>query len=319
MEGERERSCRSWEMFCVRRSEYLTVLAGAVEKGFLRKDTAHPVFCGCIDWHSSVHGAYALLAAARLTGQARWADLVDRALDPGKLRLEMQSLCEGHLDHELPYGYSWFLALAREREGRWGKTDLLPFAIEVVSRLRVWLFALTDEQVVYHIQRPEYQNLSWAVLNLWEWATWKKNDELQAELEVFTRDKLVPLDDEKFCSFQEAADEFFSPVLQRARVILRILPRVEGNRWLALNPLAGQEISPLTLCRTPHAGGLNFSRAWGLWELYGATGDVTFRDRYVAHIVTHIAMPKFWEEDYRQHGHWVPQFGIYAIALSLDG
>ncbi len=60
-------SC-SWDTFCTFRVDYLTVLTETVERGFTRRDTKHPAFCGCIDWHSSVHGAYGLLTAARLTG-----------------------------------------------------------------------------------------------------------------------------------------------------------------------------------------------------------------------------------------------------------
>ena len=56
---------------------FLRILGEVVEQGFIRKDTQHPAFCGCIDWHSCVHGAYALLTAARLAGQDRWAEVVD--------------------------------------------------------------------------------------------------------------------------------------------------------------------------------------------------------------------------------------------------
>ena len=69
----------SWENFSALRLEYLSTLGGVVEQGFTRRDTLHPGFCGCIDWHSSVHGAYALLTAARLTGQSRWVEAVDAA------------------------------------------------------------------------------------------------------------------------------------------------------------------------------------------------------------------------------------------------
>ncbi|MEE8125090.1 MAG: hypothetical protein V3T42_04685, partial [Nitrospirales bacterium] len=64
--------------------------------------------------------------------------------------------------------------------------------------------------------------------------------------------------------------------------------------------------------------GLNFSRAWGLWTLFQSTGHQAYRDMYVNHILTHMALPQYWRDDYQKHSHWVPQFGIYAIALSLD-
>jgi hypothetical protein len=29
-------------------------------------------------------------------------------------------------------------------------------------------------------------------------------------------------------------------------------------------------------------------------------------------------LPQFWRDDYRNHAHWVPQFGVYAISLSIE-
>ena len=69
-----------WTQFCDARNDFLTRLAETVEQGFIRRDTDHSAFCGCIDWHSSVHGAYALLTAARLTGRSHWSEVVDSAL-----------------------------------------------------------------------------------------------------------------------------------------------------------------------------------------------------------------------------------------------
>ena len=106
----------SWDIFCQSRVEYLRALAVVVEQGVTRKDTTYPTFCGCIDWHSSVHGVWALLTASRLTGDTRWAEVADSVLHAEGLAAEMTSLEKGKLDHELPYGYAWFLKLAQERE-----------------------------------------------------------------------------------------------------------------------------------------------------------------------------------------------------------
>jgi hypothetical protein len=150
-----------WTNFCLARQEYLTALAEVVEQSFVRRDTTHPAFCGCIDWHSSVHGAYTLLTAARLTGQSRWAGVVDAALELDGLASELASLRGGDLTHELPYGYAWFLKLAREREEWWGKTDLHTLATEIARQLRQWMLSLSVEAVGHHAQRREYGNLSW--------------------------------------------------------------------------------------------------------------------------------------------------------------
>ncbi len=307
-----------WPKFCAARSGYLRALAEIVESSFLRRDTTHPAFCGCIDWHSSVHGAYALLTAARLLKQSRWAELVDAAFKADCLEGELASLRNGELNHELPYGYAWFLTLAREREQGWGKQDLLPLANDMAERLGRWMFSLSDEDLIYHARRPEYGNLSWPLLNLWKWGIWKGDGELVEKLTTFTRSRLLPNDLACPSSLDQSTDEFFAPALQRCRALLTILPLPESQNWLKSSVPENWNIPPVTRPSTPHAAGLNFSRSWGLWTLFQYTRDPLFRDLYANHIVTHMERPEYWRDDYRKHGHWVPQFGIYVIALSME-
>lgn len=221
-----------WNQFCRSRMDYLTVLAETVEQGFIRRDTDHPAFCGCIDWHSSVHGAYALLTAARLTGQSRWAEIVDAALSTNCLDAELASLRRGELDHEMPYGFSWFLKLAIEREQGWGKTDLLPLATEMASRLEQWMFSLPAEAVIRHFRQRQYGNLSWALLNLWEWSQWTANQVVIEKLLTFTRMWVVLLDETLPASYDNVTDDFFAASLQWTRTILTIVPPEESLNWL---------------------------------------------------------------------------------------
>ena len=124
---------------------------------------------------------------ARLTGQYRWAETVDAALSTECLDAELASLRNGELNHEMPYGFSWFLKLAIEREQGWGNIDFFPLAAEMATRLEQWVFSLSDESVIHHAQRREYGNLSWALLNLWEWSQWTKNQGLTENILTFTR------------------------------------------------------------------------------------------------------------------------------------
>ena len=110
---------------------------------------------------------YALLTAARLTGRSHWAEVVDSVLVPSCLEAELQSLKNGELDHELPYGYAWFLKLSIERAQGYGKTDLMKLATELATRLEHWIFNLRAGEVIQYFQQREYRNMSWALLNLW--------------------------------------------------------------------------------------------------------------------------------------------------------
>ena len=308
----------SWDIFCASRVEYLSALGEVIERGFTRRDTLHPAFCGCIDWHSSVHGAYALLTVARLTGYDRWAEVVDERLTKQCLDAECASLHKGDLDHELPYGYAWFLTLAIEREQGWGATDLVPLASEMASRLEKWIFSLSAGEVIRHFQLREYGNLSWALLNLWRWSQWKGNQVLVEKILEFTRMWFVLLDETLPVSYDNVTDEFFAASLQRTGAILSILPSDESQAWLTSFYKEKCCLEPIHQVSTPHSAGLNFSRAWAFWALFQSTQNLAFRDLYVNHIVTHIHLPEYWRDDYHKHAHWVPQFGIYAIALSME-
>ena len=116
----------------------------------------------------------------------------------------------------------------------------------------------------------------------------------------------------------ENISEFFPPCLHLARAIVEILPQDEAAAWIEEWVPEVLVLEPLTEFPNAHPGGLNFSRSWGLWSLYRATGDQQFSDSYIEHIDTHMAQPAYWAENYLSYSHWVPQFGVYGIALSWD-
>lgn len=309
-----------WDGFVEAREEHLHALAEPIMACIQNVDTGHPAFHGCIDWHSAVHASYSLLALYRLTGEASYLDVVDATLDPEALALELDDVQGGMLPQELPYGYAWFLTLAREREDASGELDLVPLAETIADELRSWLAARSPEQLLAGGLADDYANVSWAALNLYQWAVHSGDDELRVEMEDFAAEVLLDPVFDAMCPLaqEEAdADDFFPPCLHRAYALTVILPEGSGA-WL-------DGYLPPTLTLTPivdppkaHIAGLNFSRAWGLWALYRATDGVQWRDHYVDHVVTHMEQPAYWAEDYYKHSHWVAQFGVYAIALSYE-
>jgi Protein of unknown function (DUF2891) len=307
----------SWDTFCASRTDYLTALSITVAQGVTRQDTNHPTFCGCIDWHSCVHGIYALLTVSRLTGNPQWAEIAESRFAPDQLDQELIAIQRQELNQELPYGFAWFLKLAQERERSSGQHDLRPIATELAQRLEEWIFALSPDEVIHHTQHRAYGNLSWALLNLWEWFQFRKETDRAENLKQWTKDRLLPLDHLVPRSLDHATNEFFPASLHRTRALLAILPKEDGKKWLEAFFYEGEFLQPVEHPSSPHSAGLNFSRSWGFWDLYTFTGDTTFREQYINHIVTHMELPQYWRDDYKKFSHWVAQFGIYAIALSM--
>lgn len=303
-----------WAAWLDERDDAVADLAEPILDCTQTNDTSYPVFRGCYDWHSAVHGFWALHAATRLLGDPQYLDVADSLLTPEAISGELAILENGGPLNEIPYGYAWFLRLAAERADA-GRDGLAPLADVVAEGLAAWVDGIAPSEVASAVLSDDYGNASWAVVNLHRYALDVGDVALADRLESFVRDDVLPVP----CSLEqedEELDDFFPPCLHRALVITQVLPTDEVDTWLADWLPEDPELAPVAEFPTAHPAGLNFSRAWGLQALYAATGDVRWRHLWLDHVQTHLAIPEYWREDYLRYSHWVPQFGILAIALT---
>ena len=70
----------SWERFEAARAGHLAALAVVIQDSVQRHDTQWPVFHGSYDWHSAVHGVYALHVIYRLSGDEESLRIADSVL-----------------------------------------------------------------------------------------------------------------------------------------------------------------------------------------------------------------------------------------------
>src|SRR5687768_2134011 len=136
-------------------------LVEPIRAGVVRKDTAHAAFHGCVDWHSAVHGVWALTAYARTIGDASCDALLDETLRPEKLAAE-RTLLAARPDFEMPYGRAWLLRLAREHALHRGDGALQPMAGEVLASM----LAYYRRQRRPDPRRGSYASDSWALINM---------------------------------------------------------------------------------------------------------------------------------------------------------
>src|ERR1043166_4237403 len=109
-----------------------------------------PAFCGCYDWHSSVHGHWLLVRLLRTFPEAPFANDARKALaqslTPENLKQEAAYIRgQGRQSFERPYGLSWLLTLCLElrewnnpKARKWS-TNLKPLEDAAVERLTNWL------------------------------------------------------------------------------------------------------------------------------------------------------------------------------------
>ena len=288
-------------------------LAETIAVGLSQKDTDHEAFCGCVDWHSAVHGTWALTAYARMTGDRRYNQLLARVLDAAKIAREHQLVLD-QPGFEMPYGRAWFLRLAREHALQSGGGLLTAMADDVLQSLLAR----------YERQKPDpatgsYQSDSWALINVLQYARWRADRESERRIVGWVM--------ECFAIPGVAADyapevgHFMGTATNRAWLVGQVLPQAAFDHWAEAYFALGMP-EPVTVPTTWHHHGLNFSRCWGLWGVAQATASPTLRAAclaaYAAHFRNNFDDTSRWRDSYRGVAHWVPQFGMLALQPMFD-
>lgn len=308
------------------RDEILDALAPIIAAQVAARDTPHAVFHGCVDWHSAVHGHWALLRIARATGRhEERARAVDHALRPEGIAEEAAFL-QQHADFELPYGRAWFLLLAEEFE-RWGgeraiadPARLRAMAAEVAASLDRYMDACECAEGI-DACIGEYRNPSWALLRLHGWYAFVGDAHGQARTAARAAGMQAPepTGDAGFGADLRGC-EFFSPFGNYATLLGATRPEAAAD-LLGAHPLADDALAPIVaLPSTAHGLGMNWSRAWSLRALAeAATEDQQPRLRaaYAAHVAQAWEHHALKAGDVWAYDHWVPQFAVYALTEPL--
>jgi hypothetical protein len=305
------------------RWEIARALTEPIRDGLTRKDTGHAAFHGCLDWHSAVHGAWALTAYARAAGDAACDDLLAETLRPEKLAAE-RTLLATRPGFEMPYGRAWLLRLAREH-------GLYTRATSGASAAQSTLSTMADEVLAsmlsyYRLQRrPDprrgsYQSDTWALINMLDYAAWSGNAAAEKAIRGLVEAHF--LDPGGGCDYALEAGHFMAVATNWAWLVCKVLPPDHFDRWQR-SFLAGTGLPlPVTQPLGWHHHGLNFSRAWGLWALAASLAKGPAREAclaaYAAHFHASYDTPELWRGSYRGVGHWVPQFGMLALQPLLD-
>lgn len=287
------------------RTGMAAALAAQASYCFGRQDTDDtPIFRGCVDWHSASHAAWALSAYQRMTGDNQYAGQLEAVFTPANIATETAYL-RAHPRFEMPYGRAWFLRLAVERM-RMGDHRFDAMAAEVAQSIRD-----------FYTQNPanptagEYQNPSWALINLLLYARETHNTALQDFVHAQVRTHFT----DQRCDLALEQHGFIAVCTTWAWLVEQTLPAPNFRAWYShwnpgletLQPLAGGDI------HNAHDYGRNFSRAWGLYHLAETLNDNTLRTSYAAHVTTGFEPRTQWSGEYMVNGHWVAQFGMLAV------
>ena len=223
---------------------------GGEGKGKARE--RHPAFFGCFDWHSAVHGHWAMMRVVN-----KFPELPEAK---AALRILNDHLTKEKLDKELayfkadkgglferPYGWAWFLRLAEEASrskhpdaAKW-RLALQPLE-DYLVQASIDYMAKLNRPVRYGF----HGNTAFALTHLWDYAEAKTKAPLRAAvLEraklLYGKDRHCPLD------YEPSAGDFISPCFTEADLMRRVLGEKEFKRWLNgfLPPLKVAQLAPV--------------------------------------------------------------------------
>lgn len=299
-----------------------------------------PVFYGCFDWHSAVHGHWLL---TRLWGQNLVPEMDEEIVSALSLNFTEEKIAGelayfGHTDRaafERPYGLAWFLQLTTElreisqqphTKGSGAKAEqaslwlerLSPLETLIVARLSDWL-----PKLAYPIRLGTHNQTAFAFGLFLDWARSADDaafDQLVSEKAVtFHRaDKNCPM------SYEPSGEDFLSPCLMEADLMRRVMPPAEFADWLSMflpnipqdgssDWLAVGVVNDPTDGKLVHLDGLNLSRAWALEGIASAlpAGDARIGS-LVAAAQKHGEVGKAAVSTPHYSGsHWLASFATY--------
>ena len=295
----------------------------------------HPVFYGCFDWHSSVHGHWLLVRLLRTVPPERMepefrAEIVqalNRSFTAAAVSEEVAYFsAENRKSYERPYGVAWFLQLMTElREWQdpmaavWLET-LLPLERIIVERIKSWL-----PNLAYAIRLGTHNQSMFAFGLILDWAEVSGDTEMlqmvrERSIAFHLGDRNCPI------AYEPSGEDFLSPCLMEADLMRRLLapedfplwldaflpdiPRDGSGDWLAIGIVTDPTDGKLV-----HLDGVNLSRAWNLYNIARALpeGDARKASLMAAHRIHAQAGIANVSAEHYEGSHWLASFATYLV------
>ena len=290
-----------------------------------------PIFYGCFDWHSSVHGHWLLVRILNKYPETALRDeirskLAQSFIPEGAAGELAYYTAPGRRSFERPYGLAWYLQLIAELEessdpqlAQWRET-LRPLEAAIVDQILDWLPKLS-----YPIRLGTHNQTAFAFGLMLDYARSVGNSELENALVEKTlafhqTDYDCPL------RYEPSGEDFLSPCLMQADLMRRVLSGQAYAAWLTVFlpniPLDGRSdwLEPGIVLdasdgKLVHLDGVNLSRAWA-WE--GIAHALPNEDARRASLLASAALHKevgiaAVSDEHYSGSHWLASFATYLI------
>lgn len=290
----------------------------------------HPAFYGCFDWHSSVHGHWMLVHLLKTFPDIKNREEIIAKLDKTFTAENMQAEADYFKKYELAkifertYGWAWLLKLDQElmqfndpKAEKW-HTAMQPLTKQILELWKAYLPKQT-----YPNRTGVHGNTAFALVFALDWARANKDQAFEAQ--IIQKAKDFYFDNEKTPAYLEPdGADFFSPSLEIADLMRRVLPKGQFANWLnkfyeqrSINRISEiPVVSDLSDYQTVHLVGLSFTRAWCMKGIAGQLPQnhpLKTRFETTANHFLSNALPLVFKGNYGGD-HWLASFAVYALA-----
>lgn len=286
-----------------------------------------PIFYGCFDWHSSVHGYWSIVELLQkypdLDKEGKIRSILNQHITPENVAVELAFFNDkNNTSFERTYGWAWLFKL-QESLTKWEdadaqkwKANLQPLVDLLVARYKEYL-----PKLVYPIRTGQHDNSAFGLSLSLDYA--RSIDDTMFEAVLAEHGKRLFVNDVNCnLSYEPSGYDFLSPCLEEAYLMSKILDEKSYEDWLkkfmpdlfkdnfSISPAVVKDRSDGKLV---HLDGLNYSRAACLYGIAKTIPDLSYLKRIAnEHIV--FSLPNLSAQDDYMGSHWLGTFALYAIA-----
>jgi len=289
----------------------------------------HPAFYGCFDWHSSVHGHWTLVTILTEFPEFKYREEIIAKLQKNvtkeNIQKEIAYFDDKHnKNYERTYGWAWLLKLDEAlREWDAPEAEELQQNLAPLTTLISNKFADFLDKLIYPIRIGEHTNTAFGLSFAYDYAQ-KYDSSLAAKIEEKAREYYLK-DSECPLTWEPGGFDFLSPCLQEASIMQKVLTKQEFQKWFKKflpkfekDPGKFLEVAIVTDRsdgKLAHLDGLNFSRAWCLFEMGKALDNQKMIDLGEKHF--NYSYEKMDSGEYAG-AHWLASFAVYTLIKSKN-
>ena len=304
------------------------IINNADEVALSPKDL-HPSFYGCFDWHSSVHGHWMLVRLLKTKPNLPVAKEIENILENSFRKENLQTEADYFTKYQLTttfertYGWAWLLKLDEELmtwnhpKAKIWHENLKPLTDKILASWKTYLPKQT-----YPNRTGVHPNTAFAMVFALDWARAKGDKDFENQLTE--KAKYFYLKNTKTPAYLEPdGSDFFSPSLEIADLMRRVLPQKEFVKWLnnfyEKRSLENIEkipvVSDLNDYQTVHLVGLSFTKAWcmkGIAKSLPENHPLKKSFQKTADKFLQNGLPLLFQGNYGGD-HWLASFAVYAL------